>query len=84
MTTDAANLPLMADGFEDALLGIGTRFSWPVAIYDYEKCVAVLVLRDGMTQDEAEEFIEFNVTGAYVGENTPVFIRWRSLEDFLG
>ena len=29
----------------------------------------------GMTDDEAEEYLEFNVTQAYVGENTPAFIR---------
>lgn len=68
---------LLADGFEDALLGLGTRFTHPVAVYDYERCVRVLVERDGMTEEEAVEFLEFNTTGAYVGESTPVFVRWR-------
>jgi hypothetical protein len=30
--------------------------------------------RDGMTADEAIEYMDFNVTGAYVGEHTPEFI----------
>jgi hypothetical protein len=27
-----------------------------------------------MTSEEAEEYFEFNVQGAYVGENTPAFL----------
>jgi hypothetical protein len=30
--------------------------------------------RDGMERDEAEEFFDFNIEGAYVGPETPVFI----------
>jgi hypothetical protein len=28
---------------------------------------------DGMSQEEAEEYFSFNVEGAWVGENTPLF-----------
>jgi|TARA_R110002110_G_scaffold39230_1_gene126990 hypothetical protein len=65
---------LLADGFEDALIGIGTRFTYEVAVYDQDKCIKILVERDGMDVDEAQEFFDFNVTGAYVGEHTPVFV----------
>jgi hypothetical protein len=65
---------LLADGFEEALVGFGYRFSHPVAIYDYNRCIEVLMNRDGMTDEEAIEFFDFNVSGAYVGESTPVFI----------
>jgi hypothetical protein len=34
----------------------------------------------GMTYDEAVEYLEFNVTQAYVGENTPAFIMNVALE----
>jgi hypothetical protein len=36
--------------------------------------------RDGMEADEAREYIEFNVEGAYVGDETPVYV-WT--EDYL-
>ena len=68
---------LLADGFESALIGFGTRFTHPVAVYDYDRCVRVLVERDAMTEEEAVDYLEFNTTGAYVGESTPVFVRWR-------
>ena len=44
-------------------------------IYSGEKIVAILVARDRMTSDEALEYIEFNIEGAYVGEQTPI-IMW--------
>jgi hypothetical protein len=34
----------------------------------------VLVERDGMERDEAEEFFDVNIEGAYVGPETPMFI----------
>ena len=30
--------------------------------------------RDGMTREEAIEWMEFNVVGAWVGETTPIFV----------
>ena len=66
---------LFADGFEKALVGYTANYHHPhVAIYDAKKCVAILVRRDGMTEDEAEEFFSLNTLGAYVGENGPLFM----------
>ena len=66
---------LLADGFEDAFLGVVESFGTvPKACYDYDKCLEVLVSRDSMSWEEAQEYIEFNVTQAYVGEHTPAFI----------
>jgi hypothetical protein len=67
---------VLADGFENALLGLAERCgSDTVAVYDYEKAVAILMERDGMTDEEANEWMGFNVLGAYVGEQTPWFLR---------
>lgn len=65
---------LLADGFEAAYIGICRRFSTVVAAYDYNKCIEILMNRDGMSGEEAEEFFEFNTLGAWVGEFTPAFI----------
>jgi hypothetical protein len=70
---------LFANGFEDAYIGfIENRWvgedSAPIAVYSSSKCIEVLMRRDGMTYDEAAEFFEFNVSGAYVGPNTPMFL----------
>jgi hypothetical protein len=65
---------LLADGFEDAFVGLSLRFGRePVAEYDYDKCIGVLMERDGMGHSEAVEFFEFNTIGAWVGDMTPTF-----------
>ena len=65
---------LTADGFEDALLGFGHQFTHAIAVYDRDKCIEILMTRDGMSGEEAMEYFDFNVTGAWVGEHTPVFL----------
>ena len=65
---------LVADEFEDAFMGVGNQFSQTVAVYNRDKCIDILIMRDGMDREEAEEYFEYNVQGAYVGENTPVFL----------
>ena len=63
---------LLADGFEDAFVGIGRQFGNPIAVYDREKCIEILM--EDMSGEEAEEYFSFNVEGAYVGEQTPIFL----------
>lgn len=64
---------LLADGFEGALIGYASIFSKTVALYDRAKCIEILMKRDKMSKDDAEEFFEFNVQGGYHGEGTPAF-----------
>lgn len=67
---------LTADGFDDAIIGVGTRCGQlPVVVYDAAKAVDILVTRDNMTHEEADEFFSFNVEGAWVGEQTPIWLR---------
>jgi hypothetical protein len=63
---------LQADGFDDAILGYDPQSER--VVYDAGWCVGVLMERDKMSYDEAIEYFEFNVSGAYVGEHTPLFI----------
>ena len=66
---------MFAEGFDDCLLGIVERFGMPpIAAYDYERVIQKLMTRDKMTREVAEEFFNFNIVGAYVGENTPAFV----------
>lgn len=66
---------LLADGFEHAFLGTTQRMNEPLlAVYSYPLMIETLMLRDGMTYTEASEYIDFNVAGAWVGEQTPIII----------
>ena len=64
-----------ADGFEKALLGFGYQFNTPVAVYSRDRCLHVLMERDGMNREDAIEYFDFNVAGAWVGASTPVFLQ---------
>lgn len=64
---------LLADGFEEALVGYAQQsHRGPFALYDYDQCVRILESK-GLTQEQALEHMSFNVTGAWVGEQTPLF-----------
>ena len=62
----------LADGFADAFLGIGRQFGKPIAVYSRRKCIEIL-MRD-MDEEQAEEYFEFNLAGAWVGESTPIYL----------
>tara|TARA_R110000744_G_scaffold161915_2_gene278533 strand:- start:196 stop:423 length:228 start_codon:yes stop_codon:yes gene_type:complete len=65
---------LKADGFDGAILGLGRRCGQPdLLVYDADKCVAIL-MKDGMTGEEAMEYFEYNVVGSWMGEGTPIFL----------
>lgn len=64
---------LFCDGLDDALIGVCHRFGMTaVALYDRSKIIEGY-MRDGMSHEQAEEFFEFNVLGAWKGEETPAF-----------
>ena len=44
-----------------------------VLVYDGEQ-IRENLMRDGMTPEDAREYIEFNIEGAYVGQGTPVIV----------
>jgi hypothetical protein len=64
---------LYADGFEDALIGLGWQCHQRVAVYDMDRCIEILV-GQGMSYEEAVEFFHFNVVGTYAGPATPIFV----------
>ena len=47
---------LLADGYEDALIGI-TEGMNPVAVYNTDKCIEILMRDDELTHEDALELI---------------------------
>lgn len=45
-----------------------------VYVYSGAEIMAIYMERDGMTQDEAIEFIDYNVESAYIGKDTPLLL----------
>jgi protein associated with RNAse G/E len=75
---------ITADGFETAFVAVGFRYNGnDIAVYDYDLCIKVLIDRDEMSLQEAHEYMDYNVVGAYVGEETPLFIRTQSYDETM-
>lgn len=66
---------LTCDGFDDSIIGVGERIGLgPVVVYDVNKMINTLIERDGMTYEDAYEYFSFNISGAWMGEYTPIFV----------
>jgi len=76
---------LKIDGHDNAI--IGPAMIWrdnttvDVLVYDAEVIRETLIKRDGMSPEDAREYIEFNIEGAYVGEHTPVLVWTQDIWD---
>lgn len=65
---------ILTDGFEDALIGIVEQFGHPpVALYDREKCLEILMEQNGISDEEVEDFFEFNIIRVHAGKNIPAY-----------
>ena len=75
---------LKIDGHDKAIVGQACIWSnqtrVDVLVYSGEKIAQELMGRDGMSWEEAIEYIEFNIEGAYMGPDTPV-VMWEYIEE---
>jgi len=69
---------LKADGFDEAVIGVVERLGTQAICYDTEKVIEIL-MRD-MSEEEALEYFQYNIAGAWVGEHTPFFLTRDSFE----
>jgi len=60
---------LIADGFDQAVIGVDTHSMR--LIYSVSKCIEIL--EEDMSTEDAIEHFDYNVSGAYVGEQTPIW-----------
>lgn len=80
---------LLLDGFDEAIIGMAERINLgPIIAYDVEKIIEILAsdmevqeddLENGQSIEDlkismAHEYFYFNIQGAWMGDNTPIFI----------
>lgn len=61
---------LILDGYDDAIVGI---FERRVLVYDFNKIIEILMIRDNMSQTESLEFYYYNIEQPFA-EHYPIFI----------
>jgi hypothetical protein len=76
---------LKIDGHDNAILGPACIWrdntQIDVLVYDAE-IIRENLMKEGMDSEEAREFIEFNIEGAYMGKDTPVLVWPQDLWDY--
>mgnify|MGYP003112991018 CR=1 FL=1 len=73
---------LTIDGFDDAIIGV-SESGVPRLVYDIEKLAELVMRKENVSEEDAYEYITYNISCAYVGENTPIIIRLGKLSKFL-
>lgn len=70
---------VLIEGFDDALIGFVERIGMetPVALYDTERVLEILMETEGMGAEEAVDFFNVNILQAWVGPTSPAFATLR-------
>ena len=69
-------MSITVDGFNNAKIGVMSRAGQDdIFVYDYQRCITILMAREQLTEEEAEEWMEVNVASAWMGDGTPGFVR---------
>lgn len=61
---------ILWDGCDDAIIGITPEGQ---AVYSIEKLWKIFI-SEGMTEEEAIDWVDYNILVAYVGEFTPIHV----------
>jgi hypothetical protein len=70
---------LKADGLDEAIIGVVQRMGTQAICYDTDKVIEILMRN--MTEDEAWEYFQYNIAGAWVGDHTPFFLTRESMNE---
>jgi hypothetical protein len=67
-------LVMEPDYLDAAIVGVVRRIGLEAVCYNTDKVIELLMEHDKMSYEEALEYFEYNMIGAWVGEHTPVFL----------
>jgi hypothetical protein len=76
---------LKFDGLDDAIIGTASPASGDgeVIVYDGEKILDILIAGSDMDEEEALDYMSFNILGLYAGTNTPIVMWKQTPEEVL-
>jgi len=74
---------ILYEGLEKAFIGMSFRFGQePIACYDFDKIIEILI-EDGMSEEGAVEYFDYNIIGGWVGDYTPCFLKGYEHDSFF-
>lgn len=80
MVREEGFVVLGPEGFDRAIIGVGSTAKEDgtceeVLVYDIRKMMEILMTDEKMSQEEAAEFLFFNIISVYLGEGGPFFVQ---------
>ena len=77
---------LKLDGFDEAVIGVCMTWNNETLVerivYDGNKIIELLKSDGEMDEEEAQDYLDFNIIGAYMGEATPI-VMWPTTAEEL-
>ena len=73
-------LVLEPNYFDKAIIGMVQRIGLDAICYDRDKVIEILMEEEGMSFEDAIEHFEYNIIGSWVGDSTPLFLSYSSVE----
>ena len=77
-TDTFSNEMIKFDGLDAAILGIGTLWEGQLRrdlfVYSGETILEILIEEHGMAEEEALEYLSFNIESLYAGPGTPIVV----------
>jgi hypothetical protein len=75
---------LKIDGMDKALIGVCMTWNGHMLVerlvYDGQ-IITETLSEQGMSEEEAQDYIDFNIIGAYVGDSTPIVMWPTTMEE---
>ena len=79
MYGEEAETMVLAEGLDKAFVGVAFSFGEKIrAVYDIDKVIEELQ-EQGMSHEDAQEYFDYNIAGAYEGAQTPIFMHAMSV-----
>ena len=66
---------MVMDGFDGAIIGVVERIGIQAVCYSEKVVIDLLMIEHKMDAQEAHDYMDFNMKGAWVGEHTPFFLK---------
>lgn len=67
---------LKLDGYDECIIGIAyDQKRGHLIAYSQEKIINTLMKRDGMSNEDAVDYFDYNIADAWMGDGTPIIIQ---------
>ena len=69
---------LFVDGHDNAIIGVTESAGNRPTLLVYSTAMVIKnLMEDGMDEEEATEFFQYNISGSWMGKYTPLFVDMR-------